>query len=456
MKRLQAPEEFWARLRAGVSVTDACRAVGVSCSTGYQWIHRAGGPRAVGIPARRRGRPWGGRHGPGVRDGFLAGLRRGLSVNAASLAVGVSHDTGRVWLVEAGGVRPPVQIPELEATVDAGQGRLTWVDRCRIQELAAAGYRPARIAALLGRHRSTIGRELARGRPRAGSGRYRAVAAQNRVDRNRRRAGRPVKLAAGGALWAEVVQRLNRRHSPEQIARRLRIDFPDEPEMWVSHETIYQALYVQGAGSLRHELAVHKALRTGRRSRRPRSKLPPRPKRSWIGAAVITARPAQAADRAVPGHWEGDLVVGGDLRSALITLFERTSRYTLIARITIHDTETVTDRLTQMAERLPESLWRSLTWDQGVEMADHARFTVTTGCPVFFCDPHSPWQRPTNENGNGLIRDFFPKGTDFTQVTDTAVAEVEHLLNTRPRKVLGFATPAETLDKFLLDVAPTT
>jgi IS30 family transposase len=158
----------------------------------------------------------------------------------------------------------------------------------------------------------------------------------------------------------------------------------------------------------------------------------------------------------VPGHWEGDLVVGGDLRSALITLFERTSLYTLISRITIHDTETVTDRLTQMAERLPESLWRSLTWDQGVEMADHARFTVTTGCPVFFCDPHSPWQRPTNENGNGLIRDFFPKGTDFTQVTDTAVAEVEHLLNTRPRKVLGFATPAETLDKFLLDVAPTT
>ncbi len=456
MGRLEAPEEFWARVRAGVSVTEAAHAMGVAHSVGYRWVHEAGGPGAVGAPARRRGRPWGGRYGPRVRAGFFDGLRRGLSVTAASAAAGVSHYTGRVWLDQAGGVRPAVQIPELEAAVQAGNGRLTWVDRCRIQELATAGYRPARIAALLGRSRSTIGRELARGRPTGGNGRYRARAAQDRVETARRRAGRPGKLAPGTALRAEVVQRLNKRHSPEQIAARLRIDFPDQPEMRVSHETIYQALYVQGAGSLRHELTVEKALRQGRTKRRPRSKLPPRQSRSWIGPATITARPAEAADRAVPGHWEGDLVIGGDLRSALVTLFERHTRFTLISRITIHDTATVTDRLTQMAARLPADLWRSLTWDQGVEMADHARFTTATTCPVFFCDPHSPWQRPTNENGNGLIRDFFPKGTDFTRVTDAAVAQAEQLLNTRPRKVLGFATPAETLNKLLLTVAPTT
>lgn len=456
MSRLEAPEAFWELLRDGVSVWDASWAAGVSHYTGYRWVAEAGGPASVGAPLRRRGRPWGGRAGQEVRDRFVDGLRRGLSVAAASTLAGVSRSTGRAWLDQAGGMRPAVRVPELEAAVEPGSGPLTLVDRCRIQDLAGAGYTPARIAALLGRHRSTIGRELARGRPSGGNGRYRAVAAQNRVEAGRRRAGRSGKLAAGTALRAEVVQRLNQRHSPEQIAARLRIDFPDDSEMWVSHETIYQALYVQGAGSLRHELAVEKALRQGRKSRRPRSKLPPRPKRSWIGEATISARPAEATDRAVPGHWEGDLVIGGDLCSALVTLFERHTRFSLICRITIHDTATVTDRLMQMAERLPQSLWRSLTWDQGVEMAGHARFTTATNCPVFFCDPHSPWQRPTNENGNGLIRDFFPKGTDFTHVTDAAVAEAEHLLNTRPRKVLGFATPAETLNKLLLDVAPTT
>ena len=190
-------------------------------------------------------------------------------------------------------------------------------------------------------------------------------------------------------------------------------------------------------------------------SRRPRSKLPDRAGRSWIGKATITARPAEATDRAVPGHWEGDLIIGGDLRSALVTLFERNTRFCLISRIDVHDSQTVTDRLTQMAARLPTALWRSLTWDQGVEMADHARFTIATTCPVFFCDPHAPWQRPTNENGNGLIRDFFPKGTNFTAVTDPAVADAERLLNTRPRKILDYATPAEKLDQ-LLTVASTT
>ncbi|GAB3929951.1 IS30-like element ISCg2 family transposase [Microlunatus endophyticus] len=312
----------------------------------------------------------------------------------------------------------------------------------------------SQIARELGVHRSTVKREV-----NAGSveGRYRCKVAQQRADERRRRP-KPCKIRPGTPLWEEVKTRLNDRQSPEQIAGRLRREFvgrADMDDMQVSHETIYQALYVQGAGALRHELTVEKALRSGRTSRRPRSKLPARTNRSWIGNATITARPAEADDRAVAGHWEGDLIIGGDLRSALITLFERTTRFCLISRIEVHDTTTVTDRLSQMAARLPTSLWRSLTWDQGVEMADHAQFSVASDCPVFFCDPHSPWQRPTNENGNGLIREFFPKGTDFTQVTDDAVAEAERLLNTRPRKILSFATPAETLNQ-LLTVAPTT
>jgi IS30 family transposase len=312
----------------------------------------------------------------------------------------------------------------------------------------------SRIARELGVHRSTVKREVDAG---SVEGRYRCKIAQRRAEERRRRP-KPFKIRPGTPLWEELKTRLNDRQSPEQIAGRLRREFAgrdDMDDMRVSHETIYQALYVQGAGALRHELTVEKALRSGRTSRRPRSKLPARGNRSWIGEARITARPAEADDRAVAGHWEGDLIIGGDLRSALITLFERTTRFSLISRLDVHDTATVTERLTQMTARLPTALWRSLTWDQGVEMADHARFTIATNCPVFFCDPHSPWQRPTNENGNGLIREFFPKGTDFTQITDAAITEAERLLNSRPRKVLEFATPAEKLHQ-LLTVAPTT
>jgi IS30 family transposase len=333
-------------------------------------------------------------------------------------------------------------------------GRLTVAGRVLIAIRLRERCRHAVIARELGVHRSTVMREVEHG---SVAGRYRSKIAQRRADQRRRRPPRPdrVKIRPGTDLWHEIVARLNHRQSPEQITGRLRREFAGRDDMQVSHETIYQALYVQGAGALRHELAVEKALRSGRTSRRPRSKLPRRSNRSWIGEATITARPAEAADRKVPGHWEGDLIIGGDLRSALITLFERNTRFAMISRLDVHDTATVTDRLTDMAERLPASLWRSLTWDQGTEMAEHARFSIASGCPVFFCDPHSPWQRPTNENGNGLIREFFPKGTDFTTITDSQVAEAEHLLNTRPRKILDFATPAEKLDQ-LLTVAPTT
>ena len=227
--------------------------------------------------------------------------------------------------------------------------------------------------------------------------------------------------------------------------------------MWVSHETIYQALYVQGKGSLRQELEVVKATRTGRTNRKPRSKLPPKAaNRSWIDEKNhITSRPAEVQDRAVPGHWEGDLVIGAKGATALITLAERSTRNVLIYRLPDrHDAPTVTQALIQMVADLPTDLRRTITWDQGCEMADHLDFTLATDCQLYFCDPHSPWQRGTNENTNGLIRDFFPKGTDFAKITDKEVRDAQDLLNTRPRKTLGFQTPAAKLAE-LLTVAQT-
>jgi len=277
-----------------------------------------------------------------------------------------------------------------------------------------------------------------------------STAARGRLARPKTR-----RLDADPALRAEVVALLEDGASPRQISARLRWAHPDNEAMRISHEQIYQALYVQAAGGLRHELTVEKALRSGRTTRGPRSRLSGRGSRSWIGEATITNRPAEVEDRAVPGHWEGDLIIGKGGTSALVTLNERTTRYTMIQRVTSRDSTTVTDALIQMAHRLPATLMTTLTWDQGIEMAQHARFTFASGCQAYFCDPHSPWQRPTNENSNGLIRDFFPKGTDFTHITDTQVQHAEDLLNTRPRRVLDWATPAEKMEQ-LLNVAHTT
>ena len=325
-------------------------------------------------------------------------------------------------------------------------GRLDLTGRTVIQVRLAERRSYRRIAAEIGVVASTVAREVA---AYAAEGKYRAKVAHRAAVAARARP-KPGKLVPGSWLRAEVVAGLNQRLSPEQIAGRLRRDHPGEQDRQVSHETIYQGLYVQAAGGLRHELTVEKALRQGRRSRRPRSKLPARSSRSWIGeAAMISNRPAEAADRAVPGHWEGDLIIGTEGRSALITLNERRSRFTLISRVCTHDTDTVTSRLIEMITGLPDHLVKTLTWDQGVEMAGHARFGIATGTTVYFADPHSPWQRPTNENSNGLIRDFFPKGTDFNKVSDDQVAQAQRLLNTRPRKVLAYATPAETLNELL-------
>jgi transposase len=270
--RLVAPEEFWIELRAGASVATASQASGVSYFTGYRWLAEADGPDALGLAPTRTGRPWGGRKSEEVRDVFWAGLRRGTTITAAARAAGVARQTGAAWLTEAGGVRPRVINPELEAAVTLGAGSVSFTDRCRIEDLAKVGYRPARIADLVGRHRSTITRELARGRPQ-GQTRYRAVIAQNRVDQSRRRAGRPAKLVSGSRLVAEVVERLAQRHSAEQIAGRLKRDFPGDPEMWVSHETIYQALYVRPKSELAKQ--VKEALRTGRVRRKTQGRQAP-------------------------------------------------------------------------------------------------------------------------------------------------------------------------------------
>jgi transposase, IS30 family len=443
--RLVASEEFWVGLRAGATVAAASRAVGVSHWTGYRWLAEVGGPAALGLE-RRGGRPWGGRAGEEIRDVFWAGLRQGATITAAARAAGVARQTGHRWLIEAGGVRPRVSDPALEAAVTVGSGPLSFPDRCRIEDLVRAGYQPAKIADLLGRSRSTITRELPRGRI-GEQGRYRAVVAQDRVDRNRRRAGRPAKLVSGDRLFVEVVERLAQRHSPEQVAGRLKRDFPGDPEMWVSHETIYQALYVRPKSELAQQ--VTQALRTGRVRRRPQGRQS-QPKLK--GMINIAERPAEADDRAVPGHWEGDLILGAGCRSAIGTLVERVTGFVLLLHLPDdHTAATVADAMSVAIGRLPEHLRRSLTWDQGSEMALHTTITEQTGLPIYFCDPHSPWQRGTNENTNGLLRQYFPKSTDLSFYGSGLLDQVAAELNARPRKRLHFETPAEALQRLLSD-----
>lgn len=387
----------------------------------------------------------------------LAAFRRltaGRSGKAVAAELGISHRVVSKWakLVgmssvkgRVGGVvRPPER-----ARVHCSSGsyrRLTLGDRAFIEQALAApqSWSMRQIAEHLGFAVSSISREVSRNRvPYAGEHRYSADVAHHRAQLARHADG-PKKLDRP-VLRARVVGLLSEGWSPDAIAGRLRLDFPDRPEMHVSHETIYQALYVQGKGGLRHELAVEKALRSGRTTRKPQSKLPPRPGRPWVDGARFSDRPAEAADRAIPGHWEGDLVVGPN-NSAIITLVERRSRFALLGCLPGgRDSATVIDRMIDMVRTLPRALFTTVTWDQGVEMAQHVDFTIATDCEVFFCDPHSPWQRGSNEQFNGLLRDFFPKGTDFNLVTDEELAHAQHLLNTRARKTLGYWTPSERL-----------
>ena len=357
-----------------------------------------------------------------------------------------------------------------------GYVRLSEAERFKIEALWAAGHSMAQIARLLGRARSTITRELQRNgkyrfdygvinprsRPMTPAQRglyarsYTAAGAQLRSRQRARRAGRG-RLVGDTPLRTAVCEMLRQRWSPRQISARLRLDHPYRPELQVSHETIYQALYLQGRGNLRAELADQVALRSGRkrRQRRPEAAGAVRSVRAWSTDLHISTRPAEADDRAVPGHWEGDLIIGARGGSAIITCVERTTRFVLLGALPgARSSEAVIDVLSGLISRLPEQLRRSLSWDNGCEMARHAQFTVVTGCPVYFCDPHSPWQRGSNENTNGLLRQYFPRSsTNFRDWTQDDLDAVARELNGRPRETLGWRTPAERLNEHLVALA---
>lgn len=307
----------------------------------------------------------------------------------------------------------------------------------------------AQIGRMLGRATSTVSREVNANGGREG---YQAWAAERRA-RELARRPKTCKLAVAGELREYVVSGLLRHWSPEQIEARLVEEFPDRPEMRVSYETIYQSLFVQTKGQLNKDLTS--CLRRGRASRTPR-RLPGETNqpRRIVGMINIAERPAEVADRAVPGHWEGDLIMGSRNQSAIATLVERSTRYVLLARLEgRHDALTTSAALTTAIQTLPVELRRSLTWDQGSEMANHAEFTVATDVAVYFCDPRSPWQRGTNENTNGLLRQYFPKGTELSGFTQADLDRVARELNGRPRKTLAWKTPAEKLNELVASTA---
>jgi IS30 family transposase len=442
--------------------------------------------RAMREPMHSPGRPTVGRREH--RQCFWEGIARGLTSEQAAIAAGVSQAVGTHWFRECGGM-PPFSLRPLSGRY------LSFVERETIAILRARGRSVREIAGHLGRSPSTISRELRRNAAtRSGGLEYRATTAQWHADQ---RAKRPKvsKLAAnpklrkyvqdrlgglitapdGAALPGPDVRWIGRRHgrrkdrrwaaswSPEQIANRLRVDFPDDENMRISHEAIYQALFVQGRGGLRRELTA--CLRTGRALRMPRARARGRRKSYDCTEIMISERPAEADDRALPGHWEGDLILGLG-SSAIGTLVERTTRFTMLLHLPRlkghggprtkngpalagHGAEAVRDAIAASIMSLPEQLRRSLTWDQGTEMAQHAQLRIDTGLAIYFCDPQSPWQRGTNENTNGLLRQYFPKGTDLSKHTLDDLAAVAAALNSRPRKTLKWRTPAEALNDLL-------
>lgn len=364
-------------------------------------------------------------------------LQAGEFLTGAAELVGTSRRTVRHLLRDAGGVRPR-RGRDLEGRY------LSFEEREEIAIGAAAGESMRTIAARISRAPSTVSRELERNTVR---GVYRASAAEVLAQT---RAGRPkpAKLAVNTELRARVEQDLARRRSPEQIAGRLKRDFPDRPEMQVSTETIYQSLYVQSRGALKQELT--RCLRTGRGLRHPSRKTGQR-KNRIPNMINISERPPVASDRAVPGSWEGDLIIGARNQSAIGTLVERHSNFTMLVPLPDgYKPEQVAPALAAKIQQLPTELRQALTWDQGAEMRDWAEVKIATGIEIFFCDPHSPWQRGINENTNGLLRQYFPKGTSLTGFTEAELDAVAAELNDRPRKRLEFQTPNEILGQALL------
>jgi IS30 family transposase len=371
---------------------------------------------------------------PPEREAIEDRLRAGARVKEIIEEFGCSPMT--VWRI-----RDRAQL--LRRRVRHSELRLRFEERERISRGVAAGESAHAIARVLGRAPSTVSRELKRA---GGRERYRALSAERRACERlaRPKAG---KLSRCPRLRAAVEAGLERRWSPQQISARLRRDHPDDPEMQVSHETIYQSLYVQSRGELRRQLARN--LRSGRTRRRGRAFGPER--RGKIPDMVpLSERPPEVEDRAVPGHWEGDLLVGKQGRSFIATLVERQTRYVLLARLgRDRNTEHVIAALKERIQALPSDLVRSLTWDQGNELSSHARFRVETGVDVYFCDPHSPWQRGSGENTNGLLRQYLPKGSDLAASSQVDLDQIAAELNGRPRQTLGWMTPAEKMNELL-------
>ncbi|WP_461413604.1 IS30 family transposase [Gemmatimonas sp.] len=429
-----------------------------------------------------------------VERQFWAQIATGITSEKAAEAVGVSQAVGTRWFRHRGGM------PLMMAKPISGR-YLSFAEREEIGLLHAQNVGVRDIARRIGRSPSTISRELKRNAAtRGGLLEYRASVAQWKSELVAKRP-KPAKLVTNPRLRDYVQQHLegtihdaqgrvvdgprqapfigrNKPHrgdrrwvngwSPEQIANRLRVDFPEDPTMRISHEAIYQALYIQGRGALKRELVSY--LRTGRALRTPRARSQAKAWAHVSDEVMIASRPAEAEDRAVPGHWEGDLIIGLN-RSAIGTLVERSSRYTMLVHLPRetgygltprtkngpalagYGAITMANALKRTVTTLPAHLWQSLTWDRGKELSDHARFTIESGVKVYFADPHSPWQRGTNENTNGLLRQYFPKGTDLSRWSEQELQAVALAFNNRPRKTLGWKTPAEALNEHLKSVA---
>jgi transposase, IS30 family len=376
-----------------------------------------------------------------LRRGFWRGVRAGLSTEAAAKRAGVSAGRGFRWFRQCGGVAP------VSLTEPIGR-YLSLSEREEIAVGQAAGLSGREIARRLGRGASTISRELRREGGINAAGQYRAVPAQAAAEARARRP-KPRKLE-NPQLNARVQQDLEDKWSPEEIAARLKVDFPDDEWMRASHETIYRSLFIQGKGALRKELTV--CLRTGRALRRPRKRVDGRadPDRRIPDKIMISERPAEADDRAVPGHWEGDLILGAHNRSAVGTLVERSTRFVVLLHLPgPHDLPAFHNAVVEAMTALPAQLRRSLAWDQGLEMRNHKQISIAADLPIYFCDPHSPWQRGTNENTNGLLRQYLPKGTDLSKQTPADLAEIARSLNGRPRKTLGWLKPIEVIGPLL-------
>ena len=372
------------------------------------------------------------------RDRIASLIAQGKEYREVAALMNCSQGMVRKVLIERGGIPP-------RRDWTPQPGRLTLEEREEISRGLARAETYTVIAATIGKNVSTVSREVG-GRAERDS--YRAWEAHNRAGRNRCRP-KLCKLVTNLVLACQVDLWMSELlWSPRQVSERLRVEFPDDPMMRVSHETIYQSIYVQGRGALRKELAD--CLRTGRAIRRNHSRLD-NDGRGRIPAMVnISERPAEAADRAVPGHWEGDLIIGRNGKSAVGTLVERSTRFVILLHLDKDRTAaTVRDAMTAAIQDLPQMLLKSVTWDQGREMAEHAEFTIDTGIQVYFCDPHSPWQRGSNENTNGLLRQFMPKGTDLSMISPQRLRQIADLMNGRPRQTLGWMTPSEKLNEFL-------